>query len=64
MRHSFFLHLALGLLSWSSQLAGASSEPYKVPGPRSNHLSRAEMRPQPSALTSTRNPANAADADR
>ncbi len=27
MRNSFFLRLALGLLSWSSQMMGAATEP-------------------------------------
>jgi hypothetical protein len=64
MRHSFFLHLALGLLSWSSQLVGASTEVHTVPAQRSNHLSRPEMRPLPLALTSTHKAAKAADVDR
>jgi hypothetical protein len=39
MRRSFFLHLALGLLSWSSQALGASTE-REVPVSLSNHLLR------------------------
>ena len=38
MRHSFFLHLALGLLSWSSQLVGASTEPQKFERRAPSHL--------------------------
>jgi hypothetical protein len=64
MRHSFFLHLALGLLSWSSQLAGASTEPQKFPDPRSSHPPRSEVRLHPLPLTSTRKASNAVDADR
>ena len=64
MRHSFFLHLALGLLSWSSQLVGASTETHSVQAQRSDHLPQSEMRPQPLALTSTRAAANNANADR
>jgi len=64
MRHSFFLHLALGLLSWSSQLVGASTESHRIPDPRPGHLPRAEMRPLPLVLTSTREAARDAGADR
>jgi hypothetical protein len=64
MRHSFFLHIALGLLSWSSQLVGASTEVHMIPAPRSGHLPRSEMRPHTLALTSTREAASNADADR
>jgi hypothetical protein len=64
MRHSFFLHLALGLLSWSSQLAGASMEPQKFPDPRSSYPPRSEVRPHSLPLTSARKTSDAADAKR
>jgi len=64
MRQSFFLHLALGLLSWSSQLVGASTESHGIPDPRAGHLPRAEIRPHPLVLASTREAARNAGADR
>jgi len=64
MRHSFFLHLALGLLSWSSQLVGASTESHGIPDPRPGQLPRMEMRPDPLVPASTRAAAGNANADR
>ena len=64
MRHSFFLHVALGLLSWSSQLVDASTETHLVPGQRSDHLPRSESRPHPLALPSTRTTAKDINAER
>jgi hypothetical protein len=64
MRRSYFLHLALGLLSWSSQLAGASTEPQKFPNPRSSHQLRLEMRSLSLPSASMRKVSKTADTER
>ncbi len=63
MRRSFFLHLALGLLSWSSQALGSSAEPFEVRIPSSKHQPYPPASPQALALASARRAASAADAD-